>query len=96
MGMAEGHKRLLMNAVSKLQSPRQPREQQISIKECKRNTVTYSKKRRLSFEIVPEKSSINDDNDRQFHYENNFDHVEQSSSEDEEQNVTALTLTKKS
>lgn len=42
MGMAEGHKRLLMNAVSKLQSPQQTKE----------NNSTSAKKRRINFGIT--------------------------------------------
>lgn len=41
MGMAEGHKRLLMNAVSKIQSPQQT-------KDCK---PLSSKKRRVPFPV---------------------------------------------
>lgn len=47
IGMAEGHKRLLMNAVSKLQSPQI--SQQLLMKESK---STSAKKRRLPFEQI--------------------------------------------
>lgn len=46
MNMAEGHKRLLMNAVSKLQSPQ---AQQITTKECDNMMSKSKKKRRISY-----------------------------------------------
>ena len=46
MNMAEGHKRLLMNAVSKLQSPQ---AQQITTKECDNMMSKLKKKRRISY-----------------------------------------------